>query len=57
MTKATRKKTKAAKSSSKKTKKITKTTKDQPKAAEYVSHLLELHKLQGLLLAKLDKEV
>jgi len=27
------------------------------KAAEYVGHLLELHKLQGVLLNRLDKEV
>ena len=40
-----------------KTKKIKKTAKDESKAAEYVSYLLELHKLQGVLLAKLDKEV
>jgi hypothetical protein len=33
------------------------TTKEQSKAAEYVGHLLELHKLQGVLLAKLYKEV
>jgi len=41
----------------KKKKKTEKTTKDESKAAEYVSYLLELHKLQGVLLAKLDKEV
>jgi hypothetical protein len=38
-------------------KKPKKTTKGQTKAAEYVSHLLELHKLQGVLLARLGKEV
>jgi len=27
------------------------------KAAEYVGHLLELHKLQGVLLNRLDREV
>lgn len=27
------------------------------KASEYVSYLLELHKLQGVLLNRLDKEV
>jgi hypothetical protein len=27
------------------------------KAAEYVGHLLELHKLQGILLNRLDKQV
>ncbi len=41
----------------KKAKKIDKTTKGQTKAAEYVSHLLELHKLQGVLLKRLGKEV
>jgi len=56
MAKSTRKKTKRAKSS-KKTKKIEKSTKEQSKAAEYVGHLLELHKLQGILLAQLYKEV
>jgi hypothetical protein len=29
----------------------------QTKAAEYVGYLLELHKLQGILLNRLDKEV
>jgi len=41
----------------KKAKKIEKTTKGQTKVAEYVSHLLELHKLQGVLLKRLSKEV
>jgi len=40
-----------------KAKKTEKSTKGQTKAAEYVSHLLELHKLQGVLLARLNKEV
>jgi len=31
--------------------------KGRSKAAEYVSYLLELHKLQGVLLNRLDKEV
>ncbi len=31
--------------------------KPRTKAAEYVGHLLELHKLQGVLLNRLDKEV
>jgi len=57
MEKSTRKKTKASIRSSKKAKKREKTTKGQSKAAEYVSYLLELHKLQGVLLARLDKEV
>ncbi len=39
------------------TKKMKKTAKSQTKAAEYVSSLLELHKLQGVLLKRLDKEV
>ena len=56
MAKSTRKKAKRAKSS-KKTKKMEKSTKEQSKAAEYVGHLLELHKLQGALLAQLYKEV
>ena len=53
MVKSTRKKTKRA-IPAKKTKK---TAKHQTKAAEYVSYLLELHKLQGALLTHLDKEV
>ena len=31
--------------------------KPRTKAAEYVGHLLELHKLQGVLLNRLDKQV
>jgi len=34
-----------------------KTLKDRTKTAEYVSNLLELHELQGVLLRRLDKEV
>jgi len=56
MAKSTKKKAKRAKSS-KKTKKMEKSTKEQSKAAEYVGYLLELHKLQGALLAQLYKEV
>jgi hypothetical protein len=56
MAKSTRKKAKRAKSS-KKTKKKEKSTKERSKAAEYVGHLLELHKLQGTLLAQLYEEV
>ena len=56
MAKSTRKKVKSA-TSSKKTKKMEKSTNEQSKAAEYVDHLLELHKLQGVLLAQLYKEV
>lgn len=39
------------------TRKGRKTKKGQPKAAQYVGYLLELHKLQGALLTKLHKEV
>ncbi len=53
---STRKKVKSA-TSSKKTRKMEKSTKEQSKTAEYVGHLLELHKLQGVLLAQLYKEV
>jgi len=56
MAKSTRKKAKMAESS-KKTKKMEKSTNEQSKAAEYVGHLLELHKLQGSLLSQLHKEV
>ena len=56
MVKSTRKKTKRA-IPAKKTKKTKKPAKHQTKAAEYVSYLLELHKLQGALLTHLDKEV
>lgn len=38
-------------------KKSGRTTKGQTKAGEYVSHLMELHKLQGAILRKLGKEV
>jgi len=38
-------------------KKAKNTTKGQNKAAEYVSHLIELHKLQEVLLLHLKKEV
>jgi len=37
--------------------KRTKNVKGQKRAAEYVSYLLELHKLQGVLLNRLNKEV
>jgi len=40
-----------------KAKKAEKRTKGQTKAAEYVGNLLQLHKLQGVLLTRLDKEV
>jgi len=53
MAKFTRKKAKRPTSS----KKMEKSTNEQSKAAEYVGHLLELHKLQGVLLAQLYKEV
>jgi len=45
------------KSTRKKAKKTKKTAKGQTKAAEYVSCLLELHKLQGVLLNQLEKAV
>ena len=50
MAKSKRKKTKEAISAQK-------TKESQTKAAEYVSNLLELHKLQGVLLTRLKKEV
>jgi len=50
MAKSKRKKTRGAISAKK-------TKKGQTKAVEYVSNLLELHKLQGALLTKLKKEV
>ena len=53
MAKPARKKAKRA-ISARKTKK---TTKSETKAAEYISCLLELHKLQGVLLNRLGKEV
>jgi len=53
MTKTIKKKTKKQ-VSAQKTRKI---TPSQTKAAEYVGYLLELHKLQGLLLAQLYKEI
>jgi hypothetical protein len=56
MTKYTKKKEKRP-TRSKKTKKKEKFTNKKSKAAEYVGHLLELHKLQGALLAQLYKEV
>ena len=56
MAKPARKKTKRV-ISARKTKKTEKTTKGETKAAEYVSCLLELHKLQGVLLNRLGKEV
>jgi hypothetical protein len=36
---------------------IKKACQNRSKAAEYVGNLLELHKLQGVLLNRLDKEV
>ncbi len=56
MAKSKRKRTKGT-MPVKKVRKTKKTTKGQTKAAEYVSCLLELHKLQGVLLSRLDKEV
>ncbi len=56
MAKSARKKPKGT-TPVKKTKKKGKAAKGQTKAAEYVSYLLELHKLQGALLSHLKKEV
>lgn len=56
MAKSTEKKTKGAKTA-KTAKKAKKITKSRTKASEYVDCLLELHKLQGVLLTRLDKEV
>ena len=53
MVKPTSKRTKGLVSA----KKSKKTAKGQRKAAEYLDCLLELHKLQGVLLAQLRKEV
>ncbi len=53
MAKSTRRKTKKPVLA----KRTKKTAKGQAKAAEYVSNLLELHKWQGTLLTKLDKEI
>ena len=52
MAKSKRKKMKAAVSA----KKGKKTASGQTKAAEYVGYLWELHRLQGVLLSRLDKE-
>lgn len=56
MTKSVRKRAKET-ISAKKTRKPRKAIRDQTKAAEYVGHLLELHKLQGTLLTQLAKKV
>ncbi len=53
MAKSARKKTKRAVPAKKKGE----TARGQSKAAEYVGCLLELHKLQGLLLTHLRKEI
>lgn len=53
MAKSIRKKTKGTISE----KKSRKTTKRKTNAAECIDCLLELHKLQGVLLAQLEKEV
>jgi len=37
--------------------KTTARAKGQTKAAQYINNLLELHKLQGILLTKLQKEL
>ncbi len=56
MTKSVRKRARET-VSAKKAKKTRKTARDQTKAAEYVGHLLELHKLQGTLLTQLARKV
>jgi hypothetical protein len=53
MAKLTGKKTQGKISS----KRVKKTSKSQPRLAENVDCLLELHKLQGVLLAQLRKEI
>jgi hypothetical protein len=59
MTKSARKKTSGAvpAKGAEKAKKALKTAKGQTKAAEYVGNLLELHKLQGVLLGRLRREI
>jgi hypothetical protein len=59
MTKSARKKTRGTMPAkgAKRAKKAPKTAKGQTKAAEYVSCLLELHKLQGVLLNRLRREI
>ncbi len=56
MAKSARKRTKGA-IPVKKARKTKKNGKGQTKAAKYVDSLLELHKLQGVLLVHLDKEI
>lgn len=56
MAKSARKREKKA-MPAKKREKSKKTARGQTQAAEYVSHLLELHKLQGVLLTRLHKEI
>jgi len=59
MAKSARKKTKGMKPAKKAkgAKKAQKTAKSQTKAAQYVGSLWELHKLQGILLGRLRKEI
>ena len=56
MTKSARKKPKGT-TPVKKAKKTKKTARGQTKAAEYVSCLLELYNLQGVLLTRLRREI
>jgi hypothetical protein len=56
MTKSARKKTRGT-MPAKRAKKAPKTAKGQTKATEYVSCLLELHKLQGVLLNRLRRKI
>lgn len=59
MTKSARKKTRGTMPAkgAKRAKKAPKTAKGQTKTAEYVGCLLELHKLQGVLLNRLRREI
>jgi hypothetical protein len=59
MTKSVRKKTRGTMPAkgAKRAKRAPKTANGQTKAAEYVNCLLELHKLQGILLTRLRSEI
>ena len=56
MAKSARKKIKGT-MPAKEAKKAKKSARGQTKAAEYVGNLLELHKLQGVLLGRLRREI
>jgi len=59
MTKSARKKTRGTMPAkgAKRTKRTPKTAKNQTNAAEYTDCLWELHKLQGILLNRLRREI